>query len=115
MMNLTILSAAYHRNGCGGMGFFAILFDDAEHGRMIASLFNGFDGLESSETEGEVICSVFSVAELAAGNIAFGYGNSWRGDGYAAALRPLLRSYIAARGAAMYSEPSETQRTNISA
>ena len=114
-MNLTILSAAYHRNGCGGMGFFAILFDDAEHGRMIASLFERSESLDTEVLFGEVICSVFSVAELAAGNIAFGYGNSWRGDVYAEALRPLLRRYIAARGTAMYSEPSETQRTDISA
>jgi len=35
-----IAAASYHRNGVCGLGFYAILFDDPENGRMVASLFD---------------------------------------------------------------------------
>lgn len=86
-MKLNIVSASYHRNGVGGIGFYAILFDDAENGRMVASLFDepGY-------------CAIYKVEELVAGNIAFSNGNSWRGDNYAAELRPLLDASLRNEG-----------------
>lgn len=90
-MKVRIKTASYHRNGVGGLGFHAILFDGSDRGEkytnMIASLFdeNG-------------ACAVYSVDELAKGNIAFAHGNSWRGDQFEAALRPALEEYQAKDG-----------------
>lgn len=93
-MKLSIIEASYHRNGVGGVGFYAILFNDLEaesenQNPMIASLFG-------DERNG--LCAVYSVAELSGGNIAFANGNSWRGDHYESALRPLLKAYLAKEG-----------------
>lgn len=81
-MKVKIKSASYHRNGICGVGFHAILFDSGEDANMVASLFDepGY-------------CAVYSVDELAKGNILFARGNSWRGDVYEAALRPALEEY----------------------
>lgn len=86
-LELRIIKASYHRNGVGGMGFYAILFNDKEHGDMIASLFDepGY-------------CAVYMLQGLAAHNIEFANGNSWRGDRYEDALRPLLDIYLQAEG-----------------
>jgi hypothetical protein len=84
---LKIIEASYHRNGIRGEGFYAVLFDDKEQGRMIASLFD-----ESG------YCAVYSVKLLADGNIAFANGNSWRGDVYEAHLRPLLEQWLKDNG-----------------
>lgn len=86
-MNLKIIDASYHRNGVCGAGFTAILFDDADNGRMIASLFDepGY-------------CAVYSVPELEKGNIAFAQGNSWRGDHFEDELRPLLEKWLKKHG-----------------
>ena len=82
-VNVKVVDVSHHRNGVGGMGFYAVLFDDAENGRMVASLFDepGY-------------CAVYSVEELAKGNIAFARGNSWRGDVYEDALRPLIKAHL---------------------
>jgi len=86
-MKLKIAEASWHRNGISGEGFHAILFDDKEHGRMIASLFDkpGY-------------CVVYKVEELFKGNITFACGNSWRGDEYEDKLRPLLKEYQKTEG-----------------
>jgi len=87
-MGLKIVDASYHRNGVCGMGFWAVLFEDKEPGMpeschlKIASLF-----------EDNHYCSVYSVDLLAERNIQFGQ-NSWRGDQYAAELRPLLDAWV---------------------
>jgi len=87
-MNLKITDASWHRNGVGGMGFWAILFDDlTEKRKMIASLFDE-DGY----------CAVYDIALLAEGNIKFAQGNSWRGDRYAATLKPLLDTFLKENG-----------------
>jgi hypothetical protein len=86
-MKIKITEASYHRNGIGGVGFYAILFDSSENGRMVASLFD-----ESG------YCAVYSVEELTKSNITFANGNSWRGDVYEAQLRPLLKEYLAEHG-----------------
>jgi len=82
-----ITAASWHRNGIGGVGFYAILFDDPENGPMCASLFDepGY-------------CAVYKLSELAKGNIAFAQGNSWRGDRYESDLRPLLKEFLEAKG-----------------
>ena len=81
-MNIEILDASYHRNGIAGVGFWAVLFKDLEeNGRvMIASLFDAEYGF----------CAIYAVDELQKHNIAFAAGNSWRGDQFEEALRPLL-------------------------
>jgi hypothetical protein len=81
-MELKIIDASFHRNGIGGVGFYAIIFDDKEEGRMVASLFDepGY-------------CAIYSIKLLGDNNIAFAQGNSWRGDRYEEALRPLLKKW----------------------
>lgn len=84
-MNLKIESIEYHRNGVSGEGFYVVLFNDLEAKRkMIATIFSS-----TFEKNGECRCAVYDLAMLAEGNIAFGE-NSWRGDQYFYALRPLL-------------------------
>jgi len=83
-VRLKITAASWHRNGICGVGFYAILFDDLdEKKKMVASLFDeaGY-------------CAVYDVAQLAEGNVEFARGNSWRGDQYAEALRPLLSEFL---------------------
>ena len=87
-MNLKITDIAWHRNGVCGVGFFAILFDDLEEKKkMIASLFDepGY-------------CAVYDVGQLEEGNIKFAMGNSWRGDVYEVALKPLIKSWLEENG-----------------
>lgn len=87
-MKLKITAASWHRNGVAGVGFYAILFrDETEKRDMVASLFD----------EGGY-CAVYDVNELAKGNIAFAQGNSWRGDQYEDALRPLLDAFLEKQG-----------------
>jgi hypothetical protein len=81
---IKIIEASFHRNGIGGVGFYAVLFSDTEQSDlMIASLFDepGY-------------CAVYCVHELSKSNIAFANGNSWRGDHYEGQLRPLLIKYL---------------------
>jgi len=86
-MELKILEASFHRNGVGGAGFYAIIFEDKDEGRMVASLFDepGY-------------CAVYNIDELNRGNIAFAGGNSWRGDRYEEILRPMLKSFMENNG-----------------
>ena len=86
-MKLNVQSVAWHRNGVGGVGFYAVLFRDQEKERdMVASLFDepGY-------------CAVYDVGLLAKGSVKFAE-NSWRGDVYEAALRPLLKAYLSDNG-----------------
>lgn len=78
---IEILSAEYHRNGISGEPFYAIVFEDKQHGKMVASLFkeSGF-------------CAVYKIDLLAQGNVEFGE-NSWRGDVYEHKLRPALEEF----------------------
>lgn len=86
---VTIKEASFHRNGVGGVGFYAILFESEEEpGKtMIASLFDepGY-------------CAVYCVEMLSEGNIRFAEGNSWRGDVYENALRPALKKFLKESG-----------------
>jgi len=85
--NITIKAASWHRNGISGQGFYAILFDDSEHGPMVASLFDD-----------PTYCAVYSIAELNKGNVEFANGNSWRGDVYADAINEKLQAFLSAAG-----------------
>lgn len=82
----TIISASFHRNGVGGVGFYAILFEDHENGLMVASLFDepGY-------------CAVYMVEKLHERDIEFG-SNSWRGDRYESDLRPMLKAFLKQNG-----------------
>ena len=82
-MKLKIVEASHHRNGIAGAGFYAILFDDKDNGRMFASLFDG-----------KGLCAITKVDELSAGNIRMAEGNSWRGDDFESELRPLLSEWL---------------------
>ena len=67
----------WHRNGVGGVGFYAILFDGTGGNRMFATLYDepGY-------------CSVLSVPELSDPKVGVTFGqNSWRGDRYEGELR----------------------------
>jgi hypothetical protein len=86
-MNLKIVDASFHRNGVCGLGFYAIIFDDADEGRMVASLFDE-----------PGCCAVYKIDELVKGNIGFSRGNSWRGDVYEEQLRPLLEKFLEDNG-----------------
>ncbi len=85
-MKLKIESIAFHRNGICGAGFYAVLFTDPEQGLMYAALF---------DEPGH--CAVVNVVLLAKGNVAFGE-NSWRGDQYESALRPLVAAFEKSQG-----------------
>ena len=82
-MKIAVKDVSYHRNGIGGEGFYAVLFDwkddDGKKRSMIASVFDG---------SGQ--CAVYDVQELAAGNIAFACGNSWRGDHFEDEIRKAI-------------------------
>lgn len=84
MGRLEVVSVARHRNGIAGVPFTAVLFDDSDEGRMIATIFDP-DGTAPR-------CAVYHLARLVDGVIAFGE-NSWRGDRYADALVPLLAAW----------------------
>lgn len=71
-----IHEVAYHRNGISGIGFHVIRFRSAEGNEMVGVVF--------PET-GAV--AVLDIPMLAAGNIAFARGNSWRGDHFEDELR----------------------------
>jgi len=85
-LGIKIADAAFHRNGICGLPFYVILFDSKENGRMVATLFR---------EEGS--CAVYKVDELVRENIAFGEGNSWRGDMYEVELRPFLDEFLMKR------------------
>ncbi len=81
---IEILEYSHHRNGVGGEGFWAILFNyhDPDDGKMlmIASLF-----------EKSGYCAVYNVGELQNQNIKMAGGNSWRGDDFESILRPAIK------------------------
>lgn len=87
---LTIVACDYHRNGIGGVGFYAVIFDDPECGRMVASVFQE----ENSDEPSTSYCAVYKIDELAKGNVEFAKGNSWRGDDFAHRLRPLIKEHM---------------------
>lgn len=82
-MKLSIISAAYHRNGICGAPFQVAIFEDdgPEAGRKVGIIFD-----EPHH------CAVLDLQKLVQGDITCGT-NSWRGDNY----EPQLRQIIADR------------------
>lgn len=80
---IKVRKAAYHRNGCGGIPAWVVLFsfkceDGIDH-EMV--------GLVWSETGG---CFILDLDETKNGNIDFAGGNSWRGDWFEGHLKRWL-------------------------
>ena len=90
-MKLTQFHIASHRNGISGAPFHVVTFHYREAGcthHMGATVF---------ETPGHV--AVLDLDATVAGNIAFGEGNSWRGDAFEDALRAAIAQWEASRTA----------------
>jgi hypothetical protein len=91
-VKLKVQSVSWHRNGIGGVGFYAVIFTDPEQqgseekGNMVASLFDepGY-------------CAVYNLPLLEKGDVAFG-SNSYRGDVYEEQLRPLVEKWLKKNG-----------------
>jgi hypothetical protein len=86
---ITIHQVAAHRNGISGERFYIVLFGDPESnpdGRMMAIHFPDTDGIYTA---------VLDIDQLSAGNIAFGNGNSWRGDQYHPEIIAAVQAYDA--------------------
>ena len=83
-MKLKINEVAYHRNGVCGAPFWAVRFrwkpeDAPEEENFIAVLF-----------EEEGMCSVLGLDRMESMGVAFGGGNSWRGDRFQDELRKVI-------------------------
>lgn len=79
---LTLVQAEFHRNGCSGNGFQAILFDWDERGKIQRMLGVLFDEPGS--------CAVMRTEPLSKDDgVTFGE-NSYRGDNFEPALRKLV-------------------------
>lgn len=88
-MHLTKLTIASHRNGIAGAPFHVVTFhyrEDGQHHHMVATVF---------DAPGHV--AVLDVHATAQDAIAFGEGNSWRGDVFEDALRAAIAQWEAAR------------------
>ena len=94
------IEVARHRNGVAGEPFAVVRFTCPEaKGEFIAIRFEG-EGYNPR-------IAVLNIPMLAAGNIAFAMGNSWRGDHFAADVDRAIAEYDAgadARLAAIYKE-----------
>lgn len=91
-MKLTLTAADYHRNGIAGQPFRVALFrNETEKRDMLAILTDDNGDDYGQKCNGR--CYVLDVAMLAEGNIRMGE-NSWRGDDYEGALRPLIEAEL---------------------
>lgn len=86
-----IIQIRYHRNGIGGTGFHAVIFEMVDAGaplRMVAAVF---------DRPGSVaVLEVHSLAgELGVTTGIYPEGNSWRGDMFETELRDACRVYQA--------------------
>lgn len=89
-----ILSTGYHRNGVGGMGFTATVFEAAVDGtkrRMLAVDF----GPEADKELGQVAVAVLDLDVASENNVRFGH-NSWRGDHFSEPLREAVDKEVKA-------------------
>jgi hypothetical protein len=80
-MTLTIERIEFHRNGICGAPFHAVLFHDAEAGRMVGIAFDE-----------PYHVAALNIDKLFLGDIEFG-SNSWRGDRYEPMLRAAIREF----------------------
>lgn len=101
-MSMTLKTLSYHRNGISGAGFYVCLFtsrDGKDINEMVATVFaeedsNGVISIPDCRV------AVLDVNEPAKGNVAFGEGNSWRGDHYADQMLAWIKERNNARSAA---------------
>ena len=87
---VNVTDVKWHRNGISGEGFHVVLFgwvDGKKNRKMVATVFGANEKKPSMRT------AVFDRDELAAGNVAFAGGNSWRGDYFAEALNDAITEY----------------------
>lgn len=88
--DIRVSQIEWHRNGIGGVGFHAVLFDFAEDGerseRFLASVF---------PDHGHI--SVVSLDRIAQVGVRSGE-NSWRGDRFEPALRKAIAERATAPG-----------------
>jgi hypothetical protein len=82
---LKIIKSEYHRNGVSGVPFQIVIFDykdnEVELKNMCAFLF-------------EESCAITNIDQLAAHNIEFGNGNSWRSEKFETLIRQeLLKTF----------------------
>ena len=94
-MNIKVTQASWHRNGISGVGFYAVLFEadpnkTGEEQRFFAALFDepGY-------------CAVISLDLIDECGVAFGRGNSWRGDHFESELREAIERGDGADGVRM--------------
>lgn len=76
----------YHRNGIGGEGFHAIVFENTDGQRMVGITFN------QGDTANGILTAVLDIDLLNQENIRFGE-NSWRGDNYHEELQEIVKEY----------------------
>ncbi|MFA6063992.1 MAG: hypothetical protein WC736_15495 [Gallionella sp.] len=98
---MKIINVQYHRNGVGGIGFYAVHFQDKAHKDManttkdfVAVLFPNDDGEDTLTVNGR--CAVLNVGLLP--DVTFAV-NSWRGDHFEPDLRRAIRDYEEAQTA----------------
>jgi len=91
MAKYVLTNIAHHRNGICGDPFWVVLFrykdGDDEH-RLVGIVFSAANRV-----------AVLDADQTAAGHIAFGQGNSWRGDEFEDWLRAQVAAQRDAGGA----------------
>lgn len=89
-----VVQVAYHRNGVGGEGFHAVIFE------IVPELSSSYytrskkarQTLVASVFEGRGQVAIFDVSKLSDPTIGVAFGeNAWRGDHYEAELRAAIR------------------------
>ena len=90
-----VREVAFHRNGVGGNGFYAVRFtsdieaDDGRWGSPVAPAYPdaNFLGIVFDEPGS---CAVICLDRIADCGVKFAGGNSWRGDQYEPELRDAI-------------------------
>ena len=82
---IKVTSVAHHRNGSAGESFYVVLFTEGRGAKKDSKVATVF------ADKGRI--SVFSIPELAKGNIEFAMGNSWDGPYYEDDIRDAIRQW----------------------
>lgn len=94
----SIQTVAHHRNGIAGVGFYVVAFTAREERRkLVAIVF----------PDAAMHTAVLDPALAAQGNIAFGEGNSWRGDEFDLELRAAIEAWEQTRAPQPPANPRE--------
>lgn len=110
-MKLTATQIDYHRNGISGKGFYVVVFDyeytdrDGSHTEIGKNMV-AIRPAGSSKDE----CYVLNADMLAAGNIGFAEGNSWRGDMYVDAIDEAIAEHEKKSMAQLRKERKEREK-----